>query len=141
MKQILVFIMFSTILCWIMFSPVYKHIVILRQALLQQEVDYLLEVGASGQYGYISNAMQHQSRQRLASFGLQPDLLEYDINSTTGKTATLPTQPIMRGDGITLQISYPYERLFTIDELIGITPLSPSAKMKAVGVKMSEYVN
>lgn len=141
MKQIIVFIMFSTILCWAMFSPVYKHIVILRQALLQQEVDYLLEVGASGRYGYISETMQQQSKQRLSSFGLSPELIEYDISSTSGKAATLPSQPIVRGEGITLQITYPYERLFTIDELIGITAFSPTAKMKAVGVKMSEYVN
>lgn len=28
--------------------PVYKHVVIVRQAVLQKEVDYLLEIGANG---------------------------------------------------------------------------------------------
>ena len=51
MKQILVFLLFSLMLVWLMFSPVYRHILILRQAMLQKETDYLLEVGASGAYG------------------------------------------------------------------------------------------
>lgn len=140
MKQLLVFILFSAMLCWLMFSPIYKHIVIVRQAVLQQEVDYLLEVGASGAYGYISAAMKQQSQMRLAQFGLQPDLLQYEFGSTIGADPTNAARPVPRGAGISLTISYPYEQLFMIDRLIGIEPIAEDERMKAFGMKMSEYV-
>ncbi|MEF2246854.1 MULTISPECIES: hypothetical protein [unclassified Paenibacillus] len=140
MKQLLVFILFSAMLCWLMFSPIYKHIVIVRQAVLQQEVDYLLEVGASGAYGYISAAMKQQSQMRLAQFGLQPDLLQYEFSSTTGADPNNAARPVPRGAGISLTISYPYEQLFMIDRLIGIEPIAADERMKAFGMKMSEYV-
>lgn len=140
MKQILIFVLFAAMLCWVMFSPIYKHVVIVRQAALQQEVDYLLEVGASGTYGYIDAAMQRESRTRLAKFGLQAELLQYNIFSTNGADATNAAEPLSRGAGIGLTISYPYENLFTIDRLIGITPIAPDKRMQAFGMKMSEYL-
>lgn len=140
MKQILIFILFSAMLCWLMFSPIYKHIVIVRQALIQQEVDYLLEVGASGTYGYINAAMLEQSRQRLAKLGLQPQWLEYELHTATGVEAGNSARPVPRGTGISLTISYPYENLFMIDRLIGVEPIAADARMRAFGMKMSEYI-
>ena len=140
MKQILLFALFAATICWIMFSPIYKHVVIVRHAVLQQEVDYLLEVGASGTYGYISASMEAESRRRLTAFGLREDAIEYRYDTTTGAAATDPSAPVLRGVGIELSVSYPYEDLFLIDSLIGITPVDSNARMSAYGMKMSEYV-
>ncbi|WP_168119834.1 hypothetical protein [Paenibacillus sp. HB172176] len=140
MKQILIFILFAAMLCWMMFSPIYKHIVIVRGAVLQQEVDYLLEVGASGAYGYISEDMMTESKERLAKFGLDENKISYELATTSGVDPTIASAPIMRGTGISLRISYPYEQLFLIDSLIGITPIPADERMAAYGMKMSEYV-
>jgi len=140
LKQLLLFILFAAMLCWIMFSPIYKHVVIVRQAVLQQEVDYLLEVGASGTYGYISPAMQRDSIRRLAGFGLREQDLRYQYATTSGVSATDVSNPVPRGTGISLKISYPYENLFVIDSLIGIQPIAPDERMNAFGMRMSEYV-
>jgi hypothetical protein len=37
-------------------------------------------------------------------------------------------------------MTYPYHRLFVIDQLIGISVPSSTARMGASGMKMSEYV-
>jgi hypothetical protein len=140
MKQILIFILFAALLCWLMFSPIYKHVLIVRQAVLQQEVDYLLEIGASGSYGYISEQMQEQSRQRLARFGMRPDDIAFELATTSGLAASNPNAPLLRGTGISITMSYPYENLFEIDRLIGLTPPQPNERMRAFGMKMSEYV-
>ncbi|WP_424768841.1 hypothetical protein [Paenibacillus sp. sgz302251] len=140
MKQILIFIMFAALLCWLMFSPIYKHVLIVRQAVLQQEVNYLLEIGASGSYGYISKAMQEQTRERLARFGMKPDDIVFELTTTTGADASNPSEPVSRGVGIALTMSYPYEDLFEIDRLIGLSPPPSSERMRAFGMKMSEYV-
>jgi hypothetical protein len=140
MKQILIFVLFAGLLCWLMFSPIYKHVLIVRQAVLQQEVDYLLEIGASGTYGYISEEMQEQSRQRMARFGMRAVAIDYELATTSGLAASNPSAPVLRGTGISLTMSYPYENLFEIDRLIGLTPPLPSERMKAFGMKMSEYV-
>lgn len=140
MKQILVFVLFAALLCWLMFSPIYKHVLIVRQAVLQQEVDFLLEVGASGSFGYISRAMQEQSRERLARFGMNPDAIVFELATTNGVDASNPGEPVLRGAGISLTMSYPYEKLFEIDRLIGLKPPLPSERMRAFGMKMSEYV-
>jgi hypothetical protein len=140
MKQILIFILFAGLLCWLMFSPIYKHVLIVRQAVLQQEVDYLLEIGASGSYGYISEQMQEQSRRRLARFGMRPDDITIELAATSGLAASDPNAPLLRGTGISLTMSYPYENLFEIDRLIGLAPPRPNERMRAFGMKMSEYV-
>lgn len=140
MKQLLVFVLFAAMLCWILFSPIYKHVVIVRQAVLQQEVDYLLEVGASGTYGYIDGEMLRQSADRMARLGLRPEAVSFEIATTTGADGANPAAPVPRGTGIMLTISYPYENLFMIDRLIGIEPISPDDRMRAFGMKMSEYV-
>lgn len=140
MKQLLLFVLFAAMLCWMMFSPIYKHVVIVRQAVLQQEVDYLLEVGASGTYGYISAAMLQQSADRLERLGLERDAIEYTAETTSGVSAANPGSPVPRGTGITLAISYPFENLFMIDALIGLSPIAPETRMRAFGMKMSEYV-
>jgi hypothetical protein len=139
-KQLLLFVLFAAMMCWMMFSPIYKHVVIVRQAVLQQEVDYLLEVGASGTYGYISTAMLQQSADRLERLGLLREDIHYETVTSSGVSATNPGLPVPRGTGITLSISYPYENLFMIDALIGLTPIAPDARMRAFGMKMSEYV-
>ena len=87
MKQILVFILFAAMLCWMMFSPIYKHVLVVREAMLQKEVDYLLEVGASGSKGYIDAAMLEQSRRRLEKAGMSGELVRYTVTSTDGSTA------------------------------------------------------
>jgi hypothetical protein len=46
----------------------------------------------------------------------------------------------MRGIGIGLQVTYPYNRLFVIDQLVGISIPSATARMGASGMKMSEFV-
>ncbi|WP_028609443.1 hypothetical protein [Paenibacillus harenae] len=140
MKQLLIFILFAAMLCWLMFSPIYKHVLIVRQAVLQQEVDYLLEVGASGSYGYISPAMMEDSRDRLGRFGMQPADVVFELSATSGVDASNPYAPVLRGEGISLTMSYPYENLFDIDRLIGLAPPLPGERMKAFGMKMSEYV-
>jgi len=140
MRSVLVFVLFAAILCWLMFAPVYKHVFIVRQAVLQQEVDYLLEIGANGTHGYIDAAMIAASRNRLASYGLDPAKLVYEVSTTSGADATNPAAPVMRGTGIVLTIRYPYERLFEIDRLVGITPPDEHAQISATGMKMSEYV-
>ncbi|MBB6672648.1 hypothetical protein [Cohnella nanjingensis] len=140
MKQLLVFVLFAGIFCWLMFSPIYKHVWVIRQALLQQEADYLLEIGASGRYGYIDGAMVGESRTRLASYGFQPAMLIYEVGSTTGQEGDDPSSPLPRGTGLKLVIRYPYEGLLNIDRLIGVEPPSADARMAAAGMKMSEYV-
>jgi hypothetical protein len=140
MRSILVFVLFAAMLCWMMFSPIYKHILIVRQAALQQEVDYLLEIGANGSHGYIDAAMIAESKQRLAALGLQSSDLVYTVASTDGSIATSASVPLVRGTGLSLTISYPYEGLFTIDQLVGVDPPPSSDRMRARGMKMSEYV-
>lgn len=140
MKQLLVFVLFATLFCWLMFSPVYKHVVVLRQSLLQQEVDYMLEVGASGRYGYIDAAMIVDSRSRLSEYGFRPEILEYEVTTASGMPGTDSTAPLQRGDGLRLVIRYPYDGLMDIDRLIGVDPPSSTARMAAAGMKMSEYV-
>jgi hypothetical protein len=140
MKSLLMFILFAAMLCWLMFSPVYRHVLIVRQAVLQKEVDYLLEVGASGGYGYIDSVMIEESRQRLASFGMRPESAIFTVSATNGVNATDPQAPVLRGTGIELTIRYPYEGLFEIDRLIGLAPPPPESTMSAFGLKMSEYV-
>lgn len=139
MKQLLMFILLASTLCWTMFAPVYKHVYILRQALLQQEVDYLLEVGTSGQYGYISSALIEQSRTRLRDFGLESAQLVYEARSTSGQAVTSSSQRVPRGEGIALTISYPVDNLFAIDGLIGVRA-PHQQRITAYGVQMSEYV-
>ncbi|MDG0810882.1 hypothetical protein [Cohnella rhizosphaerae] len=140
MKQLLVFVLFATLFCWLMFSPIYKHVVVLRQSLLQQEVDYMLEVGASGRYGYIDAAMIDDSRTRLSDYGFRPEMLEYEVTTTSGLPGTDGTVPLRRGDGLRLVIRYPYDGLMDIDKLIGVDPPSSTSRMAAAGMKMSEYV-
>lgn len=140
MKQLLVFVLFSAIFCWLMFSPVYKHVLVIRQALLQQETDYLLEIGASGRFGYIDGDMLAESRSRLAAHGFRPAEIEYEVSSTTGAPADDDSAPLPRGTGIKLVIRYPYDNLLVIDRLIGIEPPPEEARLSAGGMKMSEYV-
>ncbi|WJH37128.1 hypothetical protein N6H14_16510 [Paenibacillus sp. CC-CFT747] len=140
MKQIVVFLMFAALLCWFMFAPIYKHVLIVRQAVLQKEVDYMLEVGANGSNGFIGPDAVLESRSRLEERGFRPGDIRYEISTTTGVGATDPDIPVQRGTGIRLRISYPYEHLFQIDRLAGIVPPGPDERMAAAGMKMSEYV-
>jgi hypothetical protein len=140
MKQILVFVLFAALLCWLLFAPVYKHVLLIRQAVLQQEVDYLLEVGANSSHGFVDEAAIGDSRQRLAARGFNAELVEYDVSTTSGVSGTDPSSPVLRGTGIKLTITYPYERLFVIDRLVGIAVPDETDRMGATGMKMSEYV-
>jgi hypothetical protein len=140
MKQILVFILSATLLCWFMFAPVYKHIVIVRQAVLQKEVDYLLEVGANGSHGYINAAMIQESRNRLAGSGYVAGELTYTVVTNTGVSGMEASAPVRRGTGLRLTLTYPYHRLFVIDQLVGISVPLATDRMGATGMKMSEYV-
>ncbi|MFD2672525.1 hypothetical protein [Marinicrinis sediminis] len=140
MKQILTFILFSLLLCWLMFAPIYKHVLIMRQALLQKEVDYLLEIGTNANHGYIDGTMIAQSRERLAQHGFSETDIVYDITTTNGQQADSAASRVIRGEGIQLTVSYPYQELFLIDRLIGIEGPDESARMGARGMQMSEYV-
>ncbi|MGO4495490.1 hypothetical protein AB4114_06225 [Paenibacillus sp. 2RAB27] len=140
MKQILVFILFASLLCWFMFAPVYKHIIIVRQAVLQKEVDYLLEVGANGSHGYINAAMIAESKERMAERGFLVDELAYMVATNSGVGGMDASAPVWRGTGLRLTITYPYQRLFVIDQLVGISVPMASDRMGATGMKMSEYV-
>jgi len=123
-----------------MFSPIYKHVLVIRQALLQQEADYLLEIGASGKYGYIDGGMIAESRERLMRYGFSAPMLQYEVTTTTGAEGDNSSIPLPRGTGIHLRISYPYENLLNIDRLIGLAPPSQNARIAGGGMKMSEYV-
>jgi len=140
MKQILVFILFAAMLVWFMFSPVYKHVLIVRQAFLQKEVDYLLEIGMNGEHGYIDGGMIRESKERMAQHGFVSADLVYSVSTTSGVSGTDRNQPVVRGNGVILKITYPYHRLFVIDRLIGINVPEETDRMGAVGMKMSEYV-
>lgn len=140
MKQILVFLLFATCFCWLMFSPMYRHVAVMRHAAIQQEVDYLLEIGASARHGYISDEMINQSKNRLIDRGFDEEHLIYHVETTTDNRGTDPIFPVPRGEGIILAILYPYETLFFIDRLIGVSGPDPEARMGAKGIKMSEYV-
>jgi len=140
MKQILVFILFASLFCWLLFSPIYKYVVLTRQAVIQQEVDFLLEVGASGRYGYIDNELIGESKKRLTSLGFNTDKLQYTITSSLNYTPTLQ-QRLPRGEVFIVEISYPYEKMFLIDLLVGIEPFGEHERMRSYGVKMSEYVD
>lgn len=140
MKQILAFVLLSGIICWLMFSPVYRHVMVMRQAALQQEVDYMLEIGANGSHGYIDAVMIEASRERLKAKGFDSSKLVYIVRSDTGQPADRADAPLVRGTGLELQIRYPVENLFVIDRLVGITPPDESTLIQASGIKMSEYV-
>lgn len=107
---------------------------------MQKEVDYMLEVGASGRYGYIDGAMVQASRDRLADMGFQASQLQYNVTATDGSGGSDPGQPVPRGEGIRLSISYPYGNLFGIDRLLGIAAPDGQERMGATGLKMSEFV-
>jgi hypothetical protein len=139
-KQILVFILFASLLCWLMFSPIYKHVLIVRQAVLQKEVDLLLEVGTNASHGYIDLVMINQSKERLTERGFIGSDLLYIIDTTNGGSGSDSTERVIRGEGIRLVISYPYHHLLEIDRLIGISPPDPNARIAAGGMKMSEYL-
>lgn len=140
MKHILVFVLFAALLCWFMFAPIYKHVVIMRQAVLQKEVDYLLEIGTNGDHGFIDEEMIEASMIRLMARGFDPELLDYTVTTASGENGMNPARPILRGIGLSLTVSYPYQRLFEIDRLIGVEPPPEGSRMSAVGMKMSEYV-
>ncbi|MCQ6562599.1 hypothetical protein [Paenibacillus mendelii] len=140
MKGLLVFILFAAMMCWFMFSPIYKHVLIVRQAVLQQEVDYMLEIAANGDHGYIDTHMLEESKQRLARLGMKPEQVGYEVVSTNGSDATNAAMPLPRGVGLSLTLSYPVEGLFEIDRLIGVDPVPADSRMRATGLKMSEYV-
>jgi hypothetical protein len=139
-KQLLVFVMFAALFCWLMFSPIYKHVLVIRQALLQQEVNYLLEIGASGNFGYIDGGMVAESRSRLMQYGFSSQLLNYEISTTSGAEGDNAAAPLPRGTGIRLHITYPYDNLLNIDRLIGLEPPSEDSRIAGGGMKMSEYV-
>ncbi|WP_166245165.1 hypothetical protein [Paenibacillus turpanensis] len=140
MKQILVFILFAAVLCWTMFTPIYKHVLVMRQAHLQKEVDYLLEVGASGSRGYIDQEMIGASRLRLEKVGFNSTRLNYTVGTTDGSSGSDRFMPVTRGVGLHLTITYPYEGLFMLDKLIGIDSPGSEERMGAYGIKMSEFV-
>ncbi|GAB2671007.1 hypothetical protein ACFQWB_13780 [Paenibacillus thermoaerophilus] len=139
MKQVLAFVLLAGVLCWLMFAPVYRHVLIMRQALLQKEVDYLLETGASGARGYIDEQMIAESRARLEDRGLAAEALSYDVSAEDGRPATNPEEPVPRGVGIRLTIRFESDNLLVLDRLVGAAQGS-TIRIGASGMKMSEYV-
>lgn len=138
MKPLLVFVLMASMLCWMMFAPTYKHVHLMRWAVLQSEADYLLEIGANASHGYIDEAMIASSRLRLTARGFQAELLEYVISAEDGTPAHLATMPVPRGVGMQLVIQYPVSELLSIDRMIGID--TPAASwIVAEGWRMSEF--
>lgn len=72
--------------------------------------------------------------------GFMPGDLVYTVETTTGTGGTNASAPVWRGVGLRLKLTYPYHRLFVIDELVGITVPAETDRMGASGMKMSEYV-
>ena len=135
-SPILVIVILAPLLVWLMLKPTYQHVLILRHAVIQKEVDYLLEQGA--RLGYVSTDMQNDSKQRLIDRGFESGKLEYSITSDTGSSATDPLNPLTRGIGLIVEISYPYDNTFLIDRLIGIDPPPATDRLKAKGIQMIE---
>lgn len=123
-----------------MFSPIYKHVLVMREAMLQKEVDYLLEIGASASRGYIDEPMLRQARERLEQVGLRTESVLFTVSSTNGQPADNPSMPLLRGTGLRLTASYPYEGMFRIDSLIGIDIPGEEQRIVVTGLKMSEFV-
>jgi hypothetical protein len=140
MKGILSFVLLSGVICWVMFSGVYTHVLMSRQVMLQQEVNYLLEVATQSRYGYVSTELISESKLRLASRGLDSGKLDYLISSTTGQSAVDAIHPVPRGEGIILIISYPLDGLLDINQLVGIQPPSADKTINGFGQRMSEYI-
>ncbi len=138
MKQLLVFVLLSGLLVWLLFTPAYKHVLLARHALLQKEADYLLETGASGLRGTIAPDMIAESRQRLSRFGFRPNSIEYTVEAGGGLDPG--AGPLPRGTPIAVTLAYPYEQLFALDRLLGIAVPGSEDRMKAYGIRMSEYV-
>lgn len=112
----------------------------MRQAVLQKEVDYMLEIGANGSHGFIDSSMIFESKQRLSANGFNIANLDYSVRTTSGVDGSNSSFPVIRGTGIGMTISYPYEKLLEIDRLIGIVPPAANSLIRASGTKMSEYI-
>jgi hypothetical protein len=140
MKAILSFVLLAGTIAWVMFGGIYNHVLMTRQTLLQQEVNYVLEIATQAKYGYISNSVMEQSKARLASKGFDPTKLEYQVSSTTGQSSVDEFHPIPRGEAIVLKIRYPYEGLLEINRLVGILPPSSNARIGSSAQRMSEYI-
>lgn len=140
MKAILSFILLSGIFCWLIFSGMFHHALLLRQGALEQEVGLLLEKATQAQYGYVSSAMIEEAMQHLEAKGMSRQKVQFSITSTTASSATNPLTPIPRGEGIQIQASYPYDGLLTINRLIGMVVPDSSARFSYRASRMSEYV-
>jgi hypothetical protein len=139
-KAILSFVLLAGIFCWLIFSGIYYHVLIMRQTYLQQEANYLLQVVTQAKYGYVSSSELSQSKNRLAEKGFSISKLVYQIYSSTGQSALDSTDPVPRGQWISIKIQYPYDGLLAINKLIGMPVPAPSAKISGFGQQMSEYV-
>lgn len=100
----------------------------------------MLEIGASGRFGYIDGGMIAESRERLSQYGFSAPLLQYEVTSSSGLEGDNASAPLPRGTGLQLRITYPYDNLLNIDRLIGLDPPSENARIAGRGMKMSEYV-
>lgn len=136
MKQMLVLLLLAPLIAWLLFSPIYRSVYISKKADLQKEVDYLLETGA--RLGYISTQMMDGSKDRLYRFN--HDEIEYVVESSSGQNPSNPFIPLLRGDDLSLTITYPTKNLFQIDRLIGMKVDDGATKIVGTGTKMVEYV-
>lgn len=136
LTTILILVMLAPLILWLVFKPTYQHVLITRHDSLQNEVDYMLETGA--RLGYVDITMLNDSKERLVNKGFDSAKLQYSINSTTGQIATDPVQPLKRGTGLIVEISYPYDNAFIIDGLIGIPTPNSEERLKARGYQMVE---
>lgn len=140
MKAILSFILLAGVFCWLIFSGMYHHVLLLRQGALEQEVELMLETATQAQNGYVSASAIEQAMQHFEAKGMSRQKVQLSISSTTGSSATNPLTPIPRGDGIRIQASYPYDGILNINRLVGMVVPGESDRFSYSATRMSEYV-
>jgi hypothetical protein len=140
MKAILSFVLLSGVFCWLIFSGMYNHALLLRQGALEQEVQLLLETATQAQNGYVSASMLERAMQHFEAKGMSRSKVQLTITSSNGQSAINARTPIPRGEGIHIQASYPYDGLLNINRLIGMIVPGESERFTYTASRMSEYV-
>lgn len=140
MKVILSFVLLSGVFCWLIFSGMYNHALLLRQGALEQEVELMVETATQAQNGYVSSAMIARAMNHFEAKGMSPSKVQLTISSSTAQSATNPLTPIPRGEMIRIQASYPYDGLLNINRLIGMVVPSSTERFSYSATRMSEYV-
>ena len=140
MKAILSFVLLAGVFCWLIFSGMYNHTLLLRQGALEQEVELMLETATQAQNGYVSATMIERAMQHFEAKGMSRNKVQFTTSSTSAQSASNPLTPIPRGEGIRIQASYPYDGLLNINRLIGMVVPGDTDRFSYSATRMSEYV-